>query len=98
MTEDSIRKYLKELKVPKELMGFFLESVSKKKEDLYSVIGSEVAKVLTKVDLAKEFGKFLETHRVKVVSIAGCGLGLGVTEHRTDMRQAVTLADQDAGI
>ena len=33
MTEDSVRKYLKELKVPKELVGYFIESASKKKDE-----------------------------------------------------------------
>lgn len=66
MTEDVIRNQLKDLKLPKELIGTILEGMSKKKEDLYSVFGREFAKVLSKIDLSSEMARFLETHRVTI--------------------------------
>lgn len=66
MTEDSVRKYLKELKVPKEIIGTALEGASRKKDDVYRVVGNEVGKMLSKVDLVKEMSRFLETHEVNV--------------------------------
>lgn len=66
MTEDSIRKYLKEKKLPKELVTLLLESASKKKEDLFERFASEFGNLLSKVDVTKEVGKFLENHKVHV--------------------------------
>jgi hypothetical protein len=66
MTEDSIRKYLKDKKLPKELIALLLESASKKKEDLFEKFASEFGNLLKKVDVTKEMSKFLETHKVHV--------------------------------
>ena len=66
MTEDSIRTMLREKKFPKEMMGTLLEGVGKKKDDFYGLLVKEVGKVFAKVDLSKEFAKFLETHEVEV--------------------------------
>ncbi|MCB0417732.1 MAG: hypothetical protein KDD39_08785 [Bdellovibrionales bacterium] len=66
MTEDSVRKYLKELKLPKELAGFLLDSASKKKDDFYGMLAKEIGRVVSKVDIEKAVGKFLEGHEVKV--------------------------------
>ncbi|MCB0404553.1 MAG: hypothetical protein KDD51_07180 [Bdellovibrionales bacterium] len=68
MTEDSVRKYLKELKLPKELAGYLLESASKKKDDFYGLLAKEVGRVVSKVDVEKAVGKFLEGHEVKVTA------------------------------
>lgn len=66
VTEDVIRNQLKDLKLPKELIGAILEGVSKKKEDLYAVFGREFARVLSKIDITTEIAKFLETHSVNI--------------------------------
>lgn len=64
MTEDSVRNYLREKKFPKEVVGQLLDGVSKKKEDVYSMIAKEVGSVLSKMDLTGELGKFLENHQI----------------------------------
>ena len=64
MTEDKIRDYLKERKFPKELVGLFLEGVTKKKDDFYGLLAKEFGRVLQKIDLTREVSKFLETHTV----------------------------------
>ena len=64
MTEDSVRSYLKEKKLPKELVSLFLETFSKKKDDLYGVLAKEFGRVLSKTDLTGEIAKFLERHHV----------------------------------
>ncbi len=66
MTEDSIRKYLKEKKLPKELVSMLLESASKKKDDFYGKMAGEFGKMLSKIDVTREVGKFLETHKVNI--------------------------------
>lgn len=66
MTEEGVRSYIKEKKLPKEIITPLLEGFGKKKDDLYGVVAKEVAKVLAKIDVTKEVGKFLEKHTVKV--------------------------------
>jgi len=66
MTEDSVRKYLKDLKLPKELGSLLLDSIGRKKDDIYSLLGKELTRMLARVDFAQELGKFLQNHRVHV--------------------------------
>ncbi len=66
MTEDSIRTLLREKKFPKEMVGLLLDGVNKKKDDAYGMMVKEIGRVLGKIDMGKEFTKFLETHRVEV--------------------------------
>ncbi len=64
MTEESVRNYLREKKLPKELAGLFLDELGRRKEDVYKVVGKEIGSFLSKMDLSRELGKFLENHHV----------------------------------
>ena len=64
MAEDSVRKRLKDLKMPKELGGIILEGASKKKEDVYHLVAKELRSFLEKVDFGKEFSEFFKKHQI----------------------------------
>lgn len=64
MTEDSVRSYIKEKKLPKELIAPLLEGFSKKKDDFYTLAAKEVGRVLSKIDISTEVGRFLEKHKI----------------------------------
>lgn len=64
MSEDGIRRYLKEKNFPKELAGLFLDGVSRRKDDFYGLMAKEFGRVLGKIDLSREMEKFLEKHDV----------------------------------
>ena len=66
MTEDSVRSYLRDKKLPKELVSLVLDSISKKKDDFYGLLAKEFGRVLAKIDLSKEITKFMEQHRVHI--------------------------------
>lgn len=66
MTEDSVRSYLKDKKLPKELAGLVLDSIGKKKDDFYGLLAKEFGRVLGKIDLSQEITKFMEKHKVNV--------------------------------
>lgn len=66
MTEDSIRSYLKDKKLPKELAGLLLDSVGKKKDDFYGLLAKEFGKVLSKTNLTEEWAKFLQSNKVHI--------------------------------
>ena len=66
MTEEGVRGYLREKKLPKELAGLFLDGLTKKKDVLYEMLTREFGKVLSKADINKEFQKFLESHELDI--------------------------------
>lgn len=66
MTEESIRSYLGDLKLPKEIMTFILQSASKGKEELIKRVGNEIGTLISHIDVVKEVGKFAENHKFKV--------------------------------
>lgn len=66
MTEEGVRGYLKEKKLPKELVSLFMDGFSRRKDNLYEMLTREFGKVLSKTDIQKEFQKFLESHEVNV--------------------------------
>ena len=66
MTEEGVRGYLKEKKLPKELVSLFMEGFSRKKDGLYEMLTKEFGKVIAKTDINKELQKFLENHEVDI--------------------------------
>lgn len=66
MTEESIRSYLGEMKLPKEVLQVLLQSASKSKDEITQRITKELSALIQKIDLPKEFSKFAETHKFKI--------------------------------
>ncbi len=66
MTEESIRSYLSEVKMPKEVLHSLIQSAAKSKEDLMDKVGDEVVKVISKIDFVTEASKFVEEHKFKI--------------------------------
>ncbi|WP_413287473.1 hypothetical protein [Bdellovibrio sp. HCB337] len=66
MTEESIRSYLGEMKLPKEVLQLLLQSASKSKDEITQRMSKELVAMIQKIDLVKEFSKFAETHKFKI--------------------------------
>lgn len=66
MTEESVRTYLSEIKLPKEVLNLLLQSAAKSKEELMTRVGNEVIKILSKIDFVKEASRFVEEHKFKI--------------------------------
>ena len=66
LTEESIRNYLGEMKLPKEVLQVLLQSASKSKDEITQRMSKEVVAMIQKIDLVKEFSKFAETHKFKI--------------------------------
>src|ERR1700733_15147513 len=66
LTEESIRSYLADLKLPKEALGFILQSASKGKDELVSRVSKEIGGLLSHIDIVKEVSRFAESHKFKV--------------------------------
>lgn len=68
MTEESIRGYLSDIKLPKDVLQFILSSANKGKEELVQRVGKEIGGLIQHIDLVKEFSKFAETHKFKITA------------------------------
>lgn len=66
MTEEHIRSYLGELKLPKEVLNSLLQSASKSKEELINRVSNEAIKVINRIDYVKEASRFVEEHKFKI--------------------------------
>lgn len=80
MTEDAIKGYLKDMKLPKEMANALLDGASKKKDDFYGLMVKEFGKVLSKVDVTQEVSKFLERHHINVQVSFEPKAGVGAKE------------------
>lgn len=68
MTEENIRSYLAELKLPKEFLNVLLSQANRSKEELIQRVGKEIMQIVNKVDFVNEFSKFAETHRFRITA------------------------------
>lgn len=66
LTEESIRAYLKEVKLPREVLGSLLQGANKSKEELMNVVTNEVVNVIKKIDVVEEASRFVEEHKFKI--------------------------------
>jgi len=65
MSEDTLKQYMNELKLPKESLGALLKGVSKSKEEIINRIGGEFSQLIQKIDVVDELTKFLRENKVK---------------------------------
>ena len=66
MTEESIRGYLQDVKLPKDVLNLVLQSAAKSKDDLVNRISNETIKMIQKIDFVKEASRFVEEHKFKI--------------------------------
>ena len=66
MTEESIRGFVGEMKLPKETLNLLLTGAAKSKEELTNRVAKEVSSIISKIDFVKEVSRFVEEHKFKV--------------------------------
>lgn len=66
MTEESIRSYLQELKLPKEILNVLIQSANKSKDDITQKVSKEIVGIFSKIDWVSELSKFAESHKFRV--------------------------------
>lgn len=66
LTEEGIRTYLQDLKLPKDVLGRLIEGANKSKQELMDRVGNEVVAIIKKIDFVKEASRFAEEHKFKV--------------------------------
>lgn len=68
MTEESLRSYVGELKLPKEALNLLLQGAQKSKDEITDRVTKEITGLIQKVDFAKEVSKFAENHKFKITA------------------------------
>jgi len=68
MTEENIRNYLSEFKLPKEVLNLLLQGAQKSKDELMDRVGNEIIKIVRKIDFVQEASRFAEEHKFRVTA------------------------------
>ena len=68
MTEEALKTYLSDLKLPKDILNLILQSAQKSKDEFTSKVTKEVVHLLQKVDVVKELSHFVENHKFKITA------------------------------
>jgi hypothetical protein len=68
MTEESVRGFVSEMKLPKESLNLILHGAAKSKEELMNRIGREIVGIISKIDFVKEASRFVEEHKFRVTA------------------------------
>lgn len=66
MTEESIRSFVSEVKLPKETLNLLLQGAAKSKEELMNRVSREIIGIISKIDFVKEASRFVEEHKFRV--------------------------------
>lgn len=66
VTEDYLRTYLSDVKMPKELLTMLLQQANKSKEEIVGRVTKEVVQIIKHADLRKEVEHFVENHKFKI--------------------------------
>ncbi|RLB59343.1 MAG: hypothetical protein DRI34_02210 [Deltaproteobacteria bacterium] len=66
MTEEGIRSFLGEMKLPKEAINFVLGQVARTKQDLFRVLGQELRGFLENIDLVEQARQLLSSLDVNI--------------------------------
>jgi hypothetical protein len=68
LTEDAIRRAVKEAKLPRDIGRSIAQNASKGKEELFGLVARELSQLLKQMDIQKEVSQFAATHRIKVTA------------------------------
>lgn len=66
MTEESIRAVLKDVPLPKDIVGGLVENAKSTKTEFVAGVKNELKSYLNKIDLSKEIDKVLEKYDFEI--------------------------------
>jgi len=66
LTEEAIRVYLHDMKVPKDVLAKLLDGANNSKKELIDRVGDEVVSIIKKIDFVEEASRFVENHKFRV--------------------------------
>lgn len=66
LTEETIRTYLNDVKIPKDLAQKIIENANRSKKELMDRVGDEIVTIIKKIDFVDEASRFVENHKFRV--------------------------------
>lgn len=66
LTEDTVRRYVKDSKIPRDVGKLITQNATKGKDELYGFIARELSDFLRQMDLQQELDRFLSGHKVRI--------------------------------
>ena len=66
MTEESIRSYVSEAKLPREIRGYLLQNTQQAKEQFFRYLAGEISQIVIRSDLPRVFERFLTDHTIEI--------------------------------
>ena len=66
LTEDTVRRYVKEAKLPRDVAKSITQNAVKGKDELYGFVARELGSFLEKMDVQAELHRFVQNHKIKV--------------------------------
>ena len=66
LTEDTVRRYVKDAKLPREVGRVITQNASKGKDELYGFVARELSEFLKQMDLQAELDRFVKRHKIRV--------------------------------
>ncbi|MBL7689595.1 MAG: hypothetical protein JNJ49_16280 [Bdellovibrionaceae bacterium] len=68
MTEESIRRMVSDMQLPKETLALLLQGANRSKDELMNRVSKEVIAIISKIDFVKEASRFAEEHKFRIVA------------------------------
>lgn len=68
LSEEAIRTYLQEVKLPKDILNLVIQGAAKSKDEVAGRVSKEIIGLLNKVDFVKEVSRFAEEHKFKITA------------------------------
>ncbi|MGE0712949.1 MAG: hypothetical protein AB7N76_04070 [Planctomycetota bacterium] len=66
LTEDTVRRYVKDAKIPRDIGRAITQNASKGKDELYGFVARELSEFLKQMDLQAELDRFVKSHKIKI--------------------------------
>jgi hypothetical protein len=66
LTEDTVRRYVKEAKLPRDVARSITQNATKGKDELYGFVARELRGFLDKMDLQEELDRFVQHHKIRI--------------------------------
>ncbi|MCO5166927.1 MAG: hypothetical protein M9894_11240 [Planctomycetes bacterium] len=66
LTEDTVRRYVKDAKIPRNIAQGIVQNATKGKEELYAFVARELSGFLKQLDLQAELDRFVRSHKVRI--------------------------------
>jgi hypothetical protein len=66
MTEESVRSYVSDAKLPREIRNYLIQNAAQAKEQFFDYVSKELSQVVLRSDLPKVIQRFLADHTIEL--------------------------------